>query len=351
MSIAPALSSQTEDARVRRLRRMQRQPKSHCAFSLIEIIGVLAIMALLAAATLPVLTRQIDFANQGMEATNLVALAAGLTQGASAQRYIPGQANWDSFIAANIGWQLAAVQTNSRNNARAFLIDPSLQIVTGTTTSLPYQQTSSGANSVTNARLIIVSSLFSPLPALSSADFNALWTNTVDTIPTGSSSFNNWKGQGADIKIQRMNLGSSFNHLVLTVSDPTSASYSIDSQLGTVSRGAPLDAYFLNGTVLNLYYGTNLQASQVLQQDTSWFYCNGLWRNAPCPSANAGLNLMVQIFATNAPTTTVYADMTNYMSLYLQYSAGGFKNPSSVQAALVLAATKLNTDIGALLPP
>lgn len=326
------------------------------AFSLIEVIAVMAIIGILAVAVLPVLIRQIDYASQGSEDTNLVTLAAGFTQGSLARRYIPGPANsdWQTNIAANIGWQTNAVQFNARNNARAFLVDPNLVIAATTAATLPYQQISSGSHSPPiNPRFIILSSLSSPLPCSSgvpsSSDFNALWNCTNDTVPSGTS----WSftGQGSDLKIQRVNLASSFVHLVLTDSDPGNAYYNIDSFV--VTNGT-LDAYFLKGTVLNLYYGANgasLQASQVLQQNSSWFFCNGLWRNAPCPVSFAGLGTNVQAFYTSdanpeATTTpsTIYADMTNFMNLYLQFAAGGFQEPSAAETSLQNAASKIKND-------
>lgn len=353
------LSLSLQSVRLRRRNGSEAQPRLNAcrAFSLIEIIAVLAIISILAAAILPVLIRQIDYASEGTEATNLVAMATGFTQAVSAQRQIPGQ-GWDNFIATNIGWQLTAVQNNAQNNARAFLIDTNLAVGATTTATLPYYQTSDGATNVANVRFIILSSLSGPLPVSSGvpaiADFNALWNTPNDTIPVGTSwSFN---GQGADLKIQRINLTSAFNHLVLNAVDLASPFYSIDNFPATnVQSGVRFDAYFLAGTVLNLYSNPNaiakpLQASQVLQQDTSLFFCNGLWRNAPCPLALSGLEAIVQGFYTNSPNpttlmspSTVYTNMLSYMSNYLQYAASGF-NPAN-RPPLQAAAIGLNNDI------
>src|SRR5581483_3688835 len=132
------------------------------AFSLMEIVAAVAILAILAAAMLPVLVRQIDYATEGIEQTNLVSIANGFTQGALATRYIPSQANWANFVATNLGWEVSTVQTNNRNNSRVFLIDPQLRI--GTNTALPYVQSGTGAAGITNVRFMIVSSLSSGLP-------------------------------------------------------------------------------------------------------------------------------------------------------------------------------------------
>jgi len=342
---------------------------SRSAFSLIEIIAALAIIAILTAATLPSLIKQIDYANQAMEGTNLLALATGLTQGGCSQRYIPSQADWATFIATNIGWQVGSVQTNARNNARVFLIDPTLSIGACTANTLPYQQNNSGASGNPNARFIIISSQPGPLPAnltsgvpVNPSDFNALWNNPSDTVPSGTSWSFNPNGQGADIKIQRINFASSFSHVVLTCLDFTNAVYSIDGYATNIiyPLGGKFDAHFLNGTVLNLYYWSNgsptLQAAQIIQQDTSWFFCNGLWRNAPCHGdlPLTSMQAMVQsFFSLSLSNSLVYADMTNYMGLYLQWAKIGFPKNDPFHTLLQAATTQLNGDINNLItsPP
>jgi prepilin-type N-terminal cleavage/methylation domain-containing protein len=341
---------------------MVRLERAQGAFSLIEIIAVLAVIAIIAAAALPALVQRIDYAAQGTEAANLGALAAGLTQASSRQRYIPSQDNWATFIATNIGWQVNAVSNNAVNNQRVFLIDPSLT----TTMTLPYAQTIRGAGAIMpSARFIIMSSLSSRLPSglssgvlASSSDFNALWNNPDNTIPPAGTTWNwnTWTGHGTDIRIQRVNLTSSFNLLTLTVSDPVTASYSIDNfPLSTVTTGTTTNAYFLAGTVVNLYYPTsanptNLQASQVLRQDVSWVFSSGLWRIAPVPVSSQSIG---QTFYTNASNpislmspATIYNDMTNYMGLYVALGASGF-NPA-FKTNLQAASTVLSNHLGSV---
>jgi hypothetical protein len=239
-------------------------------------------------------------------------------------------------------------------------------LVIGTTipnpAALPYVQTNSGSgNSVPpSARFVIVSSLSSPLPNLSAAtDFTSLWNNTNNVIPA-MPTWNGWKGHGADIIIQRINLASSFNLLSLTVSDPVTASYSIDNfPQSTVTTGTTTNAYFPAGTVVNLYYltstnPTNLQASQVLGQNVSWVFSSGLWRIAPMPASSQSI---VQNFYTNAPNPystnapnliKVYSDMTSYMGLYDSFAASGFVN-FTIKGNLQAACTNLNRDLSLIL--
>jgi prepilin-type N-terminal cleavage/methylation domain-containing protein len=340
------------------------------AFSLIEMIAVLAIIAILAATVLPVLLRQLDYASQANEATNLLAIATSLQQGALRQRFVPSQNDWASFTATNLGWQVSAVQTNLRNNPRVFLIDPTLVIASGT---LPYQQNNQGSTNLpTNPRMIIMSSLSSPFPSgltssvPSVADFNALWASTDDTIPTGTSwTWSTWKGQGSDIKIQRINLAPSFYRLILTVADATNAVYSIDnSTVATVTNGAPLSTYFLAGTVFKLYVRssgtTNLAVAQVLAGDTSFVFQSGVWRldlgpALPSPSGNSlygDYEFIVQQFRTNACNplsgwcpSTVFSRMTNWLALYNAYAAGNFSS-SSLKTQLNAVQAQLDLDVG-----
>jgi hypothetical protein len=306
--------------------------------------------------------QRIDYAAQTTEAANLGTFAAGLTQAISRQRSIPKQADLATFIAANIGWQTNAVLINAVNNPRVFLIDPSLVIGTTTLTTQPYQQTNSGAITVQSPRFIIVSSLSSSLPAgLSAAtDFTSLWNNPDNTIPA-TPTWSAWKGHGGDIRIQRINLASSFNLLTLTDSDPIlSAPYNIDATTSSsvsVPPNTTVSAYFLRGTVVNLYYyqvpamNITTQAFQVLQQDVSWMFSGGLWRNAPVPVSPQPI---VQNFYTNAPNTytspwmyptTVYNDMTNYMGFYVLWGNSGFNN-AAFKSSLQAASTVLSNDLG-----
>jgi prepilin-type N-terminal cleavage/methylation domain-containing protein len=346
------------------------------AFSLIEIIGVLAIVAILAAVVLPVLLRQLDYAAQTAETAALQTLANGLQQGCLRQRHLPGTSNWASFIATNAGCQTAAVLTNGRNNLRVFLIDPTLVVGTNTGATLPYQQPALGPTNVpANPRFLLVSSLSAALPGMSSgvpssADFNALWSNPDDRIPTNSSwNWGAWKGKGTDLRIQRVNLASSFQRLLLNNNEATNAFYSIDN-FAPVSLTATqrVDAYYLTGTRLRLFQtsGTNVaQASQVLAQDTSWVFSAGYWRNANvavAPGSGGGTNIydglehIIELFLSSPcnPQSPfmcplpVYNDMTNYMSRYLLWAGSGYSN-TTYKTAMAAAYSTMVTDMDYLI--
>jgi prepilin-type N-terminal cleavage/methylation domain-containing protein len=328
-------------------------------FSLIEIIGVLAIVAILAAVILPVLLRQLDYAAQTAETTALQTLANGLQQGCLRQRHLPGPGNWASFIATNAGCQTAAVLTNGRKNLRVLLIDPALVVGSATADTLPYQQPAAGSTNLpVNPRFLLVSSLSHPLPSglSAAADFNSLWATPDDTVPA-TATWTNWAGRGADLRVQRINLASSFQRLLLNNYEATNAFYSIDN-FAPVSLTATqrVDAYYLAGTRFRLFQksGTNVaQASQVLAQDTSWVFSAGYWRNANVAVApatnfrNGGWENIIETFLNNPanPWTgtappTIYSNMTNFMALYNAYAAGGFTS-DALKSQLSVAKTTL----------
>src|SRR5439155_24791952 len=142
----------------------------------------------------------------------------------------------------------SAVLTNGRRYARAFLIDPSLSIGGA---GLPYTQTTNGASSVNNARVMIVSSLAGALPnGLSSAPqdvptFNAIWNTPEGGTPAG------WTMSGDDLRIKKLNLEPLFHQLILYNHDPTNvtAPFSIDrGTTNTVASGPPgWNKYYLEG--------------------------------------------------------------------------------------------------------
>src|SRR5438876_5274061 len=115
------------------------------AFSLIELIGVLAVIAILVAALAPSFVRQMDKTAGDQESATLKSLGDALQSSIMRHRYIPGDTDWATNIATELGVDLAAVTTNQRQQPRYFLIDPNLSIAGA---PLPYTQTSAGAADV-----------------------------------------------------------------------------------------------------------------------------------------------------------------------------------------------------------
>jgi len=336
------------------------------AFSLIEMVGVLAVIAITAAMLIPVLTKTTDSAVASQETVSLQSFGTALQNNIMRNRAIPSPTTWASVVAGELGLTLSNVTSNVRQQARLLLVDTN---GFGSLT-LPYSQTAAGTpNPLTNStlpRLMIVTSLGKALPAIlgtngfpTATNFNALWNCPSGVIPTNSP-WNTWTGNAADVNVQRISLSTLFAHLVLNNTDPTNAIYGIDtfaaSKLAATNQ---FSAYYLVGTVFNLYMaGTNLEASQVLQRDSSWTFSGGIWRSAPAPAVSSitlvsttdPLQSLVQTFCTNTCNpwthtypTTVYNDFTNYMGLYMQYSTGGFTN-RTLRTAINSCCNQLNNN-------
>lgn len=331
-------------------------PAGGRAFTLIEMIGVMAVIAITAAMLLPPVTAQVDIAAAGQESATTLSFITALQNNIQRNHVIPGVTNWVSIVASELGMNPTNVAFTCRNQPRLLLVDTNgFGLMT-----LPYTETTSGMpDALTNStlpRILIVSSLGTALPALvgtngypSSANFNALWNAAAGTVPTNSP-WNTWTGNAGDITVQRLNVGYLFAHLVLNNLDLTNAPYSINgSAVINLPATNQVNAYFLTATVLNLYLAnTNLEASQILNMDSSWYFSGGGWRNAPAPAPSPGSisNATVvassdvsdcfrqfncQSFCTNAcnpwnsaTPNKFCCDMTNYMGLYQQYASCGF---------------------------
>jgi type II secretory pathway pseudopilin PulG len=321
----------------------QRPPGQARGWSLIEIVGVLTVIAILAAVLLPSLIRQLDKAAIDQEVSTLKSFADALQQGIQSSRYIPGTNDWATSIAANLGVSSSAVLQNPRQQNRAFLIDPSGLFGT---LPLPYAQTNTGTVSPVNARLIIVSSLGTTLPVATGTPnatvFSNLW-NWVDATPLTFAPFDTWAGSPSDLIVQRINLSPLFFHLILTTYGSTqTALYGIDSssqfRITTLSW---LDAFFLQGSIVGLYYdagaGTNLDSRQILNADSSFVYFQNVWRaNISGSQANqvgvfdfaavvsAFLAAPTNSVAGAASQSQVVQSMIDFMNAYYAWASAGF---------------------------
>jgi hypothetical protein len=177
---------------------------------------------------------------------------------------------------------VSAITTNSRRYARAFLVDPNLR-VNGAV--LPYAQTNTGATSVTNARVMIVSSLGRALPISTSVptstEFNAIWNTAEGARP---STWTNWPGSGEDLRIKKLNLEPLFYQLILvnhTSGTNTVPRFSIDnSSVAAVPLGPlGLNKYYLDSTVVGLHDTIGaVQSRHLLKRNVSFMFESDAWR-------------------------------------------------------------------------
>ena len=263
------------------------------SFSLIELIAVLAVIALLASSLVPTLIRQMDRIAGDQESAALKSLGDALNQSIRRNRYIPSQTDWASTVATESGVAVSNVTTNGRKQPRFFLIDPAWQIGTSAA-GQAYLQTGAGASGVTNARVMLVSSIGRMLPAsitngvASSSNFNALWdwNDASSALPATSFAWTGWPDTD-DLKVRRVNLSSLFVRLLLGPNaSTTKCFYSIDSTNAPdrVSTNGT-DGYFLQDSILFLYNGsyngrTNLNSQRILVRDNSFVYDQDVWRDS-----------------------------------------------------------------------
>ena len=338
------------------------------AFTLIELIGVLVLLAILAAATVPVLIRQMDRIAGDQESDALKSFTDALQQGILRKRYIPATTDWATNIATELGLDVANVRTNqARRQPRFFLIDPAWQMGTNTA-GQAYTQSNVGATNVANARVMLVSSIRRVLPAgivsgvPSSTDFNAIWNwNDAGALPATSFTWPGWPNSD-DLKVQRVNLSPLFVRLLLSTYNSTdSPRYSIDSTnwatAKVITNGVTvIDSYFLQNSVLVLHkpQSNSLDSQQILLRDTAFVFDKNRWRGSiGSASFVTGLDLgsvvdqflkapenpnALYTLAKGSNTThqaVVVQKMKDYFDRYAAWAAANFPNSGGIrQAAL-----------------
>jgi type II secretory pathway pseudopilin PulG len=332
------------------------------------MIAVLAVLAILAAALVPLFIRQMDKVAGDQESAVLKSFGHALQQSIMRHRYIPGDADWASRVATELGVDAASVTNSPRNQPRFFLIDQNLSIGGG---GLPYTQTSDGATGVTNARVMLVSSIGRALPAsivsgvTSSNDFNAIWNwnDAGGALPGSSFAWTSWPNSD-DLRVERVDLSPLFVLLQLTcgLSSRCCPHYSIDTNNWVdVSNGwtnAPLDlpGYFIQNSILYLYNdpahptpdGGYLDSQQILIRNNSFTYDQNTWRGSIGGEAFlAGLDIasVVNRYLAAYPNVraqngtnqqmVVVQSMMTFMDRYDDWANAGF--PTNSGAASYVA--------------
>jgi prepilin-type N-terminal cleavage/methylation domain-containing protein len=323
-------------------------------FALIEVIMVLAAMAILAAAFLPVLTAQWDDRARLREEETLQQMAAAVESYAVRARAIPGAATFAAALAPELGTSAAKMLINDRGLSRIVLIDDALRVGTNATSRLPYTQTAAGSLQPVSPRMLIVSSVGVPLPTsltngvIATNLFAAIWNTAPQQVPAGWS----WSGQGADLKIQRVNLTDLFVQIALNGQGAAFGSYTVDSVAGAAMTTTPRSLWVLKGTRLGLNQADgSTQVVLVAKTSLSFVSDNGSWRSgggslAGWTTDNLAGNDVAQAATAflsvpgNPRTTTTQGDVVNALQTYMQsvtaYANTGYTSTSlsnSVAAA------------------
>ena len=259
-------------------------------FTLLEMIGVLALVMILAALAAPAVLRQIDNGVLTLETANLTAISNAIVVQLVRSNNIPSQATWAQAAANWLTIPVNNVTTTSRHYQRAYLIDPALSIGGG---GLPYTQTPAGTPRPTNPRVMVVSSISSPLPVVSGPTntFNDIWNTATGSKPA---SWTNWTGDPTSVVIQRINLQPLFHRVVLFDRD-TSANASLTFSVnGVATNPASVywDSYYVDGSVLGEYTNSTppaLLITQIISHDLGGAFDNGSWSDQIgfSPNANA----------------------------------------------------------------
>ncbi|MFM2081841.1 MAG: hypothetical protein RL380_532 [Verrucomicrobiota bacterium] len=346
------------------------------AFSLVEFIGVLTVIAILAAVSLSVVVKRVDLAAANTEVANLASISNALVLQILRSNSIPSDTTWHSNAASWLALPANSVLTNARGYTRKLLIDTN---GFGSLT-LPYTQTAAGlATLPTSPRFIVVSSLTANLPSglatkPGATVFNDIWGTTPNKIPTNSV-WTGWTGRGDDLVIQRMSLQPLFHRVLLVNADGgPQGKYGINGSTATAvpSGGTGTNAYFIDGSVLNLY-DTNatakLLASEILKMDISRVYDSSIWRDQlgvgatnTTPTDLAGL---AAAYYTNAPPggwgtnankwggtpQSVLGLMNGFMNGYMTWAANSpcfsFEGQGNVNAANFPPYDEMNNAINA----
>ncbi len=264
-------------------------------FSLIEMIGVIAIMAIAAAIITPNLARRISRSNGEKEDQTLAMLGEALIRSVRVTQTIPGANSWATNIAAQTGLSANEVRYVSPSDAeseRVYLLHPAFAPTNSSSTDPLWAQGNSGASTVTNAEILIISSHKSTLAlpvssgrASSTAAFDAIWdwsfNATTKAPPSGWSG--DWTGNGEYLHVQRVNLAPLFQMVTFNNQHhPTNFPY---YQIGSASAASMsstnvLSGYYLEGSLLRLYFtnGSTLQMTHTLANGVNFIYESSRWR-------------------------------------------------------------------------
>ncbi len=265
-------------------------------FTLIEVIGALTLMAVIAAVVTHSSLARINQSHQAREATELATFARAFETAVIRTRTIPEAEGWISLVATELALSQEQVRKNGAGSNRQLLLDPELQLGVSGTNVLPYLQTASGSVHPTHLRAVIVSSLGGPLPPLGSADFTGLWNASANVVPAGVAA--NWAGVADDLRIERIDFGRLFRHVILNNLDSAeSAPYGVDATNRiSIPPRQRVEGWFFETSAVNLYFGSGvLQARESVARDASYVYENGRWGRSLIYGAGAGSTSLGQL--------------------------------------------------------
>ncbi|MBX3746242.1 MAG: type II secretion system protein [Verrucomicrobiae bacterium] len=345
--------------------------RREAAFSLIEMIGLMAVLTILSLALVPALIRGYDRLARDREDRALETLSEGLRTHVLRFQEVPHPTNFPGLLAVAVGWREGAVLTNSRGQARRFLVDPAVT----NTLPIPFTQTQMGVAADIEPALgiILMSSVGEPLPAgiltglaSSTAAFSNIWNAPEGSIPAGWV----WSGRGEDLRIRRLALDNLFVPLVLNygtilVAGTNQGRFTIGNSTTNILPTTPsFSASYIKGTVLGLHHhaGTvnTLQVREVLQHPVSFAYEGDAWRGQLFLGRGlrltSGLDLQaahdvfvaspLNVNAKGNPQATpviVVNTLSNYMKNFVAWRDAGYPAKHATRTAVSDSQTAMKT--------
>jgi hypothetical protein len=267
------------------------------------MIGVLAILTMIAAVLTPGITQRLSRLRAVEDAAEVQAIGNALRESIKSRLEVPGLQTWPLRASAMLGISANEVRYSvpgESSTARVYLIHPSIQPATPTLSSAltdpVWSQGVDGADTVSDARVMILSVYRPGLPlplssgaAASASAFESLWSWYYDPAtrapPAGWPSA--WNRNGHCLHIERIQLLSLFRKV--TFSNVMSGTRNPFLKVGnavvtTMGSSATHDALYLEGTVFRLYQANpgsgspgSLQIVHSLRDSVNFVYENDRW--------------------------------------------------------------------------
>ena len=251
-------------------------------FSLLEMIAVMAIASILAGALAPGIIRTLNDANSVAETNSLTAIADAFTDYVLETKRIPSSNPnvWGSALAEVASVSPTNIVKNQRGYTRAIYFDP--RFFTNSESNFTGFTQSLGLNEKpVSPRLFIASDLSSDLSTaqLTSTQFDAIWNQSNDASIVA----------GKTIKIERINLGSIFHHVLFTNEHANSVAFSLENGvIGVIppkigATDGQQNKYIIAATQLRLYVAPHpsgdLQKSLLVNASQSFSFADlgGSW--------------------------------------------------------------------------
>ncbi|MCP5145787.1 MAG: type II secretion system protein [Gammaproteobacteria bacterium] len=221
-------------------------------FTLIELIGVMAIVAIMASVIAPRMFDDLKRARRDKETTSLANLGSLLRDYILDTKHIPAPSvsSWTTALASVANLPTSRIEFNDRGFRRGYYVDPRF-FTTSDTNFSGYTQQGGLVNPPVSARIMLVSVMTGNAPAApnNSATFDAIWNQTSAATLI----------EGPDIKIERVNMQTSFHRVILTNGLGSQVSYQLEngSSYAVPAASGGMDGmatrYVLARTRVNLF--------------------------------------------------------------------------------------------------